>query len=500
MFDFLIGNGFLSSILAFIIVLIPAVIVHELGHFLAARAVGVTVLEFGIGLPPRVLRLFMWRETEFTLNLIPLGGFVRPFGEDVIQAADGDKPSDNRQQEEQDGLYSERQILAERGVMNPVSVYDVKPLPRIFFLIAGALANFVLALFVFTLVGLMGLPQEVGASLALTDVQPDSAFAQAGFQPDDFINEINGQYFNNQAEFTEQLTALQGQTATFTVRRLQPNSSYATVTLDTTVTPEFVDAWTEAYVFVRVLLVNENTPGDVAGLQVDDRIIGINEIDFAGASDPSSLLREATIANAGREVTLTFIRDGQTLNTTLSPRQDPPLGQGRIGIEIRGEIAPPDENFITVQIPQFDYVPQSLPVSMNYAITSTLEIFQLILEFPSRLIQGTLQPGEARVVSVVGVSQLGGEILQDSIQENNFVVFLRFIALISVALGITNLLPIPALDGGRIVFALIELIRGKPVAPEREGYVHMVGLIFLLSLGVLLIINDVINPVTDLLR
>lgn len=95
---------------------------------------------------------------------------------------------------------------------------------------------------------------------------------------------------------------------------------------------------------------------------------------------------------------------------------------------------------------------------------------------------------------------MGGVILQDSIIQNRVGDFLQFIALISIALGFTNLLPIPALDGGRIVFAVIELIRGKPIAPEREGYVHMIGFVLLLSLGVLLIINDVINPVSDLLR
>jgi len=77
MFDFLLGNDLLSALLAFGIVLIPAVIVHELGHFLAARAVGITILEFGIGFPPRIAKLFTWRETEFTLNAIPLGGDAR---------------------------------------------------------------------------------------------------------------------------------------------------------------------------------------------------------------------------------------------------------------------------------------------------------------------------------------------------------------------------------------------------------------------------------------
>ena len=81
MLDFLIGNDALSAIVAFGLVLIPAVFIHELGHFLAAKAVGIAILEFGIGFPPRLAKLFRWGETDFTLNWLPLGGFVRPKGE-----------------------------------------------------------------------------------------------------------------------------------------------------------------------------------------------------------------------------------------------------------------------------------------------------------------------------------------------------------------------------------------------------------------------------------
>ena len=84
MLELLLNNNFLMSILAFALILIPAIIIHELGHFFAAKMVGINVLEFGIGFPPRAVRLFMWGETEFTLNWLPIGGFVRPLGEDMI--------------------------------------------------------------------------------------------------------------------------------------------------------------------------------------------------------------------------------------------------------------------------------------------------------------------------------------------------------------------------------------------------------------------------------
>jgi len=84
--------------------------------------------------------------------------------------------------------------------------------------------------------------------------------------------------------------------------------------------------------------------------------------------------------------------------------------------------------------------------------------------------------------------------LQQSILESQPVNFLNYIAIISILLGLTNLLPLPALDGGRIVFVLLEIVRGRPISPEREGMVHLIGLMFILSIGVLFMLNDIINP------
>lgn len=502
MFDFLIGSTLLSSIFAFVIVLIPAVIVHELGHFLAARATGITVLEFGIGFPPRAARLFMWRETEFTLNFIPLGGFVRPFGEHMIQAVDesDDKTAaEGEQPERRDALYSERAILKERGVDNPVSVYDVKPLPRIFFMAAGAIANFIMAVVVFIFIGMTGMPQEVGQRFGLLELAPDSVFAEAGFQSNDWIHTIDGIVPQSRDDLIRIVREREGQTVAVGLRRLQEDDNYRNEPIDVTLNRELVATWTELRAAVRVVMVMADTPGERAGLQPDDRIMAADGLPFDAAFDPVLALQELTAERAGQPVVLSVMRDGEMIELTLTPRENPPAGEGRIGIQISGEITNPINGVSLVQAPQVDFVGQSFNESVAYGFDETATVFRMIGELPSRIMQGATEPGETRIISVVGISQLGGGILQDSVEENNYIIFLRFVALISIALGITNLLPIPALDGGRIVFALIELVRGKPISPEREGYVHMLGLVFLLSLGVLLMINDVINPVTDLL-
>lgn len=529
MLDFLLGNDVLSAIVAFIIVLIPAVIVHELGHFLAARAVGITVLEFGIGFPPRVAKLFTWRETEFTLNLLPIGGFVRPFGEDMVR-----QPEEAETQAGQvaldvperdaylataqpegrveardtyseidrgDPLYSDRRELAERGVLDPVSVYDVKPLPRIFFMAAGALANFIFALFVFILIGMVGLPQEVGVRIGIAEFDAGSPIEQAGLQQDDWITGINGEYILSQFDFVEQLEASRGETAVLNVRRLESEDSgdFFSANIEVNVTDDLIALWEDTGSYVRVWSVVEDAPADAAGIELGDLIFEFNGQSLLETFDPGQEILDLTTRNLGEEIELTVLRDGETVTVSLVPRVNPPDGQGPIGIGIRSEYLTVDESFVYVQDAQTDYVPEAIGPSIEYGVDTTLEVFALIAEFPSRLAQGGASPEETRVISVVGVSQLGGAILQDSIEENTISIFLRYIALISIALGFTNLLPIPALDGGRIVFALIELVRGKPIAPEREGYIHMIGLIFLLSLGVLLMINDVANPVTDLI-
>ncbi len=175
MLDFLLTNDALSAIVAFVLVLIPAVLIHELGHFLVAKSVGITILEFGIGMPPRALKLFTLGGTDYTLNWLPLGGFVRPLGEDMVRQM-GDEATD------EDRVEAER-----RGIKKVTAVNEASPLARIFFFAGGALANFILAFALFTIIALIGLPQPVGGIVSVGYVAPNSVLAQAGVQSQDVI-------------------------------------------------------------------------------------------------------------------------------------------------------------------------------------------------------------------------------------------------------------------------------------------------------------------------
>lgn len=503
MFDFLIGNDLLSALVAFAIVLIPAVIIHELGHFLVAKAVGITVLEFGIGFPPRITRLFTWGETEFTLNWIPLGGFVRPLGEDFVKPLDEDQIEQDRadlqSRQDEHGYLTERQELAERGIVDTMAVNEAKPFARILFFIAGAVSNFATAILLFVLIGLLGVPEEIGARVWVIDVAPESAFSDAGLQPDDFIETINGELFDSETALIEQLEASIGESVVLGVVR--PIGETDIEYLEILVTPDQSTAdWLNNSNYVRVLSVSEGTPAERANLQPGDLIIGFNDEAITSETDPIQRLQQAGRDFAGEEIDLLVIRNREQLIIPLTPQLDPPAGVGRIGIGIdtaRGDALA--GMVYSNGAPQVEMVPQPLGRAINYGLDRTAGVFTLIAEFPSRLLQGDTEPGEARVISVVGVTQLGGELLQTSIEDNDPFVILQYIALISIALGITNLLPIPALDGGRILFVLIEIIRGRPIPPEQEGVVHLAGLIFLLSIAVIFIINDIVNPLTDVL-
>jgi regulator of sigma E protease len=126
---------------------------------------------------------------------------------------------------------------------------------------------------------------------------------------------------------------------------------------------------------------------------------------------------------------------------------------------------------------------------------SMWEIVSLTVRVPAMLINGDITPSEARPVSVVGISQIAGQAAEVSVTNSNLFPILNMVGFISVALGFTNLLPIPALDGGRIMFVLIEAVRGRRIEPEREGMVHIVGMLVLLGLMVLLIVQDIVNPI-----
>ena len=490
------ANDILLALFAFALVLIPAIIIHELGHFIAAKLVGINVLEFGIGFPPRVGRLFMLGETEFTLNALPLGGFVRPLGEDMIGPASEDKVKRDRLVLEQRRgspvrVVSEREMLRMRGVDEDkmMSVSDAPALGRIFFMAAGAIANFLFALVLFFIVALIGLSIPVGGLSQIAAIPDGSLFDGTEAKVGDAIEKINGERFTDFGGFHDELEAYRGDTIEFSLIRDRTGDEY-----QLKVRPEFKLLTG----FVQVLSVRDESPAAAAGIEAGDIVSQINQLPIASSGDPAEVLMEATRQFEGRPLPLTLIRehdDGSSeyVSVIVTPRGNPPAGEGRVGFAIRSQFGLGDKTRFANAGFKRELIPQSVPNAILHSLRTMGDTFSAIASIPGRLLDGSLSGKDARPISIIGISKIGGEFLQRSLQEGPGLM-LNFIALISIFLGISNLLPIPALDGGRIVFVLIEIARGKPVDPKTEGRIHQVGIMLLLVLGVLVMAYDLINP------
>ena len=353
------SSSFLWSLGGFFIVLTPIILVHELGHFFAARLSNIRIEEFGLGFPPRALKLAERNGTIYSLNWIPLGGFVRPAGEDDPTVEGGLAGASKR--------------------------------ARLFVLFAGAGANFIMALVVFWIAFMIGMP-----AVAVSDVTPDSPAMVAGFEAGDVFLEVEG--------------------------------------------------------------IKAETSGVIA-----------------------DIMRTM----AGEPVAVVVERDGQPVSLAVVPRESgdyDPAVEGPIGV---GLMAAPDGRRIT----------RGPGEALVDSASSIWEIVSLTVRVPAMLMSGEIAPSEARPVSVVGISQIAGQAAEVSVTNSNLFPILNMVAFISVALGFTNLLPIPALDGGRILFVFIEAVRGRRIEPEREGMVHIVGMLVLLGLMVLLIVQDIVNPI-----
>ncbi|MFZ4814212.1 MAG: RIP metalloprotease RseP [Phototrophicaceae bacterium] len=476
MLDWLLSDSGFTAVIAFALVLIPAVIIHELGHFFAGKSVGITILEFGVGFPPRIGRLFTWRGTEFTLNWLPLGGFVRPLGEDMVS------------QKGAEAENLDRVEAKKRGIETVKSVNEARPLERILFFSAGAIANLISAFILFVIIGILGV--AIGSSVLVASVAPDSPLSVAGIQPNDVIDTLNGETFlTGEALITALNTLDTGETAELLVRRGEAGEE-----VRLTYIAEETTAATSSSL-VRIVGVIPTAPAGLAGVEAGDIVRTFNGQTVASVPQ----LIELTSANLGQAVELVLERDGETYEIVITPRLNPPAGEGSMGIEITGVLR--DNQFgLTYQtIPNQVISQLGFGEAVRYSLDNFAGLFQSIINLPRMIFQGEITAEQARPVSIVGISQLGGYYLRESIQQERPVLILNYIAIISIALGLTNLLPLPALDGGRILFVLIEMVRGRPIPPEREGMVHLLGLVFLLSLTVVIIINDFINPISELI-
>ncbi len=340
------------TIAAFIVVLSLLVFAHEFGHFIMAKRAGVKVLEFGFGYPPRLFKIATIDGTEYTVNALPIGGFVKMEGEE-----DPSSPGS----------------LASKSRGTRASV-----------LVAGSAMNFLLAIVIYIAIFVVGVTVDVG-QVEIVDIAPGS-------------------------------------------------------------------------------------PASRVDMKVGDVVLAVNDKEIRHTVD----LQTEVFRTVGQEVKVELQRGKNTVWVDVVPRENPPEGEGALGIVIDLRVTGTE----TLQYPIWEAVPAG--------IVRVFEVMGLMLFAVVATIRGLIAP---QIAGPIGIAQMTGEVAKAGP-----IPLADFTAILSLNLAILNLLPLPALDGGRLAFVVLEALRGgKRIDPRKEGLVHFVGMAILLAMMVVVSYFDLLR-------
>lgn len=417
-----------------ILVLSLVIIIHEFGHFIVAKASGVKVVEFSLGMGPRLIK-FTRKGTMYSIKLFLFGGSCQMLG-------------DNTEEEGE-------------GSFNSVSVWK-----RIAIIAAGPIFNFILAfIFAVFLIGKMGYNPVV-----LYDVKEGTPAYEAGLQAGDTIIKINGKKMNFYGDYTLYMYDHQGATLNITYKR--DGNTYRT-----TVTPKHITD--NVYQLGIYTSQNDKTiisdivsggPADKSGVKADDVILSINGISVSKQADISPAVQTSN----GEEIEVVVDRNGEQLTVKLTPEsvKQNYYEYGYSMANVWVKCSP--SGTIKYSFKEVGYWIKAVFKSLGMLVTGNVKLDDL--------------SGPVGIVSAIG------DVVEESKTDGALYILMNLInwcIMISANLGVMNLLPIPAVDGGRLVFLFIEAIRKKPVPREKEGMVHFVGIILLMILMVVVLFNDI---------
>ena len=562
---------FVETILPFVGILLGLVILHELGHFVAAKLAGVRVEEFGVGLPPRIGKGWQFGETLYSFNWLPIGGFVRLTGEEasglLITAVDSDSrmtkhfvPGDRILQvngkrvvtpdqfvermlstmgeekrviafdhTEADGRKTSwsltltheelpdsddsrprnydttpeirSQFINDKGEaelggltvgIDPRSLGAKSRLTRIGILAAGALVNAVLPLFLFALGALI--PDNVSAGPAVITSTIEHAPAhQAGLRAGDRILAVDGNEIRNSLDLQRAIQLNLGENLVFTIER--PRSD-ALATGGAAQPPERFEAVVHARLAPQPL-EHVVQAGDSVH-EIADRLGVSAAAVIAGWGIETEELREGLDLKFPGGFTYTT-EEGDTM-LSIAIDQSVRMASVYAALDIDPVHPPPGTR---IEVPQgatgisvgdgsrlVERRSPSLGEAVAAGWTQTRDTFILV----RNRIRSWIAGGDAIELSgPVGIARVTGEVVDRA----GWTRLIELAALISLNLAIINILPLPMLDGGRIMFVLIEIARrGKKISPEREGLVHMAGFAALLVFVVVISYFDIIKAIS----
>jgi regulator of sigma E protease len=436
----------------FVIVLGVLVAFHEFGHFLMARWVGVRVLKFSLGFGPKLVGRQIG-ETEYLVSAVPLGGYVKLFGEDE---------SDAMSPEEQRRSFSHQSLWS-----------------KVLIVFGGPGFNFLLAYLIFAGWLATGAPLFVPSFKDLTpDVEamkPGSPAASAGMQVGDRVLRVNEKDISTRTELFDAVAKSNGKPLTLDIRRNTQIKTLVVTPAPTTVQEDGKDVTVYSLgieeMAPTITAVMNGSPAMAAGFKEGDRVVAIEGQDVHTWSQMTGIVKESP----NRPLKVDVNRDGQIVSLTVTPALEKISVSGKT-VEIgKIGVSGPGRSLIRASSPLLA-VWHGLEATWGWTELTAVGIYKMIAgEISSKNIGGPLT-----------IANISGEA---GAQGMSSVVFL--IAILSINLGVLNLLPIPILDGGHLLFFMIEAVLRKPLGDRQREIAQQVGFVFLIMIMVFAFWNDI---------
>ena len=437
------------TVIAFLILLGVLVVIHEGGHFFVLRMCKVHVDRFSVGMGPVIYKKKDKKGTEFALSALPLGGYVSYLSKKALDAEPEMKK--NFTDEQLDNLFETKPKWQRAAVM-----------------FAGPLANFILAVFIFTFIFSS---QQTVKPIFLVDSEYVSSSSISGeINKNDILVSINGEKISNPTEYRLALLANAGLTGEINAVFLNAKSSemynrnisvvdFLSNSEQQQEPEKFFPIGITSYISPEIGSLSRQGPASLAGVMAGDRILEIDGKSVNHFAEVSDVLISSTNSN----VNFVVQRNGETknffINTEISEAGTPILG---ISAAYKRSI--------------FEAFTKSVRDTYNLSVKTLL--------FIGKMITGNM--GAENLSGPVGIAKMSGEAFNAG-----FLPFLYLMAILSISLGVLNLLPIPVLDGGQLTMLAIEAIRGEPLPARVENFAYTLGALMVGFLLVFAVTNDI---------
>ncbi|MEQ5769265.1 RIP metalloprotease RseP [Halomonas sp. H33-56] len=449
--------GLIQNILAVIVVLGLLVTFHEFGHFWVARRCGVKVLRFSVGFGSPLWSRFDRHGTEFAIAAIPLGGYVK-----MLDEREGEVPEDQLDQ-----AFNRKSVWARMAIVA-----------------AGPLANFLLALVAYWALFVAGTTTVVPV---VGDVTPQTPAAEAGLESGMELTAIGGETVRSWDEVNLKLVAAIGASGSLEIEAREEGSSasrsYRAPVENWLVGQDppaplatlGIAPWRPDMPAV-IGQVMEGEPAAEAGLQAGDRVLSIDD---RAVSDWPDLV-ERVRARPGQTLSLEVGRNGESKALSLTPRINRLDDGSEIGY-IGAGVAPvdwPQQYQREIRYGPLDAVGQ--------AASRTAEMTLLTFDAVRKMVVGLISP--TNLSGPITIARIAGDTARSGLES-----FINFMAYLSISLGVLNLLPIPVLDGGHLLYYLVEAVRGRPVSERTQAVGLKVGLALVGTLMIMALYFDVMR-------